>query len=68
MAKHEPDVRFHIEKYATWFLCDDKHASKTWWGKFDDAFLCRFDTVEDAQRAGQVWGGTIRVSVDGELA
>jgi hypothetical protein len=63
---NDRDIRFHLEKDGR-FLCDDKHADETWWGAFDDTFLCRFDTVGDAERTRWRHFGKIRVSIDGEL-
>lgn len=62
----EPLVGYHIQNAAGLFMCDDKHADRTWFGAFDDVFCCRWWNPADARR----WmkpGYMMRVPVDGKL-
>lgn len=35
-------VSYHIQNADGQFMCDDKHANRTWFGRFDDPFCCRW--------------------------
>lgn len=63
--EHTKLVWFHVERGGK-FMCDDKHADRTWFGEFDDPFLCRWDSLPKAV-AWACHEDVVRVSVDGVL-
>lgn len=66
LALSEPLVAYHVSNGHGLFLCDDRHADRTWFGTFDNPFACRWWNPAQAARYANL-GNAIRVSIDGRL-